>query len=106
MAYGTNSAAQILAYGASDSTQDVRTSACRDLATADINSKLGLGNDLTTVPEQVTQCANALAAGYLLQSPNDKEANAWLKKGREMLEELNLSDIERPEAYSVVVARF
>jgi len=37
MAYGTNSTAQILAYGASDTTQDTRTIACRDLATADIN---------------------------------------------------------------------
>ena len=104
--YGTNSAAQILAYGAADSTQDTRTAACRDLATVDINTHLGLANDLVTVPANITQCANALAAGYLLQSPGDKEDNAWLKKGRDLLENLNLTDIDRPENYNVVVARF
>lgn len=88
--YGTNAATQITAFGAANSDLDTVSGTARDLATSMINSKLGLKKDLASgkVPNNVTRCANTLAAAIISSSPEEREQSMLWKLGMNLLEEL------------------
>lgn len=64
--YGTNSAVQLLAFGASDSNQDTRTAQARAVMTQYVNSVLNRGADIGTPSDAVTECCNLGSAGLIL----------------------------------------
>jgi len=64
--YGTNSAVQLLAFGASDSNQDTRTAQARSTMTQFINSHLNRGTDISSPGDAVTECCNLGSAGLIL----------------------------------------
>lgn len=88
VSYGSNAAAQTIAYGRTDSNRDTAFSAYRDVATSIINAKLNRTTDFSTVPDTVTRCANLLAAGLALTQPNQTEKHPFWIQGMELLESL------------------
>lgn len=106
--YGTNAATQILAFGASDSNQDTRTSGARDLATSIINTKLGLVDDLTSVTDEVNRCANFIAAGIILSGQitvDSQSMHPFYIEGMKMLDELDLNTLTELNMDSFLIER-
>ena len=94
--YGTNAAVQILAFGASDSNQDTRSSGARDMATSIINSKLGFSADLVSPSNEITRCANLLAAGIILSGQitvDSQKMHPYYEEALKMLGEIDLNSI-------------
>ena len=88
MVYGSNSEAQIIAYGAVNADLDTITASARQVATSTINSKLDVSIDITSPSQRVTDCANTLAAAIISTSPEQTAKSALWIIGMEILESL------------------
>jgi hypothetical protein len=88
MPYGSNSEAQIIAYGAANTDLDTISLSARQVATSMINSHLDLQVDITTPSTAVITCANTLAAAIISTSPEATAESALWKAGMTMLEKL------------------
>lgn len=108
--YGSNTEVQKLAFGSSDSNQDTRTTAARDLATSIINAKLGLVNDLNTPTNEITRIANMLAAGIILSGQitvDSQSMHPFYVEAMELLKDVDLSGIsEITQTTGFIVDRF
>ena len=106
--YGTNAAVQILAFGASDSNQDTRSAGARDMATSIINSRLGFSADLVTPSNEITRCANLLAAGIILSGQitvDSQSMHPYYVEGMKLLEDLDLNSVTELNNDSFMVER-
>lgn len=110
MAYGSNAEVQKLAFGAVDSTQDTRTTTARDAATAIINAKLGLENDLTTPNNQINTITNLLAAGIILSgqiSIDSQKMHPFYDQGIQLLDSVDISSLTEIQFQpNIMVDRF
>ena len=81
--YGTTDAMQQLAWGGTKSSLPDRVTAVQNQITSMINIILNRTEEYTTVPEQINQIANTVAAEILRPSQekpmNQKEIFEWLK---------------------------
>jgi hypothetical protein len=77
VSYGSNAEVQKLAFGATDSNQDTRCAAARDVATSVINSRLNYTTDLSTVPDVITRTTNLMAAGIILTGQINVDSGRW-----------------------------
>jgi hypothetical protein len=88
MPYGDNATVQKTVFGATDSTEDSRSTNARTVATYYINSQLGLLSDLTNPDNETNNCANLLAAGIVASDPKDIQNNVYWIMGEKILENL------------------
>lgn len=98
--YSTNANIQNLVYGVTNSDLDIVCSNARDVTTSIINAKLGLKEDMTTVPDLINRCALLLSAGIISTSPEDKvDENTYFKMGMMLLESLG-EEVESGSIYN------
>lgn len=108
--YGSNSATQLMAFGAADSAQDTRTGTARDIATSFINSKLNRTIDFSSPSDTVTRCANLLAAGLILTGQftvDSANPHPFIRLAMELLDDLIGEDsTNSPWRINIPVDRF
>lgn len=95
--YGSDAEVQKLAFGATDSNQDTRTTSARDVATSIINAELDLKTDLSSVPNEITRCANLLAAGIILSGQitvDSGNMHPYYTQGMRLLKELKADNVD------------
>lgn len=92
--YGSNSASQIMAFGAANSSLDTKTSTFRDLATTVINAELNLEFDITTPTDGINNICNLLTAAFLTSKPGAQKESPFWEMGIELLQKWRGDDPE------------
>jgi len=93
MPYGSNSEAQVIAYGATNADLDLISESARKVATATINAHLDISEEIDSPSQQVETCCNTLSAAIISTSPEATAKSALWVAGMEMLEKLRGDDI-------------
>ena len=86
MSYGTIAATQKIAFGATNSDEDTRTTQAQTTATKFINATLNRTTDITTPSGQIDEACNLIAAAILTTSPEHTTENVWWKMGLKLLD--------------------
>jgi len=106
VAYGTNSAVQILAYGAANSDEDVRSSQARSTSTAIINATLMIIDDLSAPSNTINQACNLISAAIITTPPEALATNAFWIQGMLLLDlEKGGESVDVDWAYSYFIGR-
>ena len=84
--YGVNADIQILAFGASNSAEDTRTTTCNHTATKIVNGILNIFVDITTPGQTIIEATNMIAVALLTTAPENTSKSVWWLQGMELLE--------------------
>ena len=106
MSYGSNSEAQIIAYGATNADLDTICESARKVATAVINAHLNLKTDTDAPSDEINSCCDTLAAAIISTSPEATAESALWKAGMDMLKNLPDNSSDASWGVTIPVDRF
>lgn len=105
--YGSNSSAQILAFGAINSSLDTKTIQCRAVATSIINASLNLERDIESPSDAIDNCCNMISSAILRAKPGQANQDENFEIGMKLLEKLRGdSESDAPWRINIPVERF
>lgn len=107
VAYGNNSDSQRIAFGAPNSSLDLKTETAREVATTAINAHLNREYDIDAPSDGINRICNLLAAAILTTKMGEAAESALWKMGIELLEKYRGDNSDdNPWRVNIPVERF